>query len=93
MGAQDGARGGAERGISAQQRAAGERKPPGKFATYRGAFARVEAYETPALAPELRRRVGDRAENLQAYEVGVKREMAAAVQTSKLTDPALSNGR
>jgi ribosomal protein S30 len=31
------------------------------------------AYETPALPPELRRRVGDRAENLQAYERRVKR--------------------
>src|SRR5215470_4136992 len=31
------------------------------------------AYETPALPPELRRRVGDRAENLQAYGKRVKR--------------------
>src|SRR5262245_36774027 len=31
------------------------------------------AYETPALPPELRRRVGDRTENLQTYGAGVKR--------------------
>src|SRR5262245_57886683 len=31
------------------------------------------AYETPALPPELRRRAGGRAENLQAYGAGVKR--------------------
>lgn len=30
------------------------------------------AYETPALPPELRRRPGGRAENLQGYETGVK---------------------
>ena len=30
------------------------------------------AYETPALPPELRRRPGGRAENVQGYETGVK---------------------
>ena len=39
------------------------------------------AYETPALPPELRRRAGDRAANLQAYGAGVKRAEAVCEVT------------
>ena len=39
------------------------------------------AYETPALPPELRRRVGDRAENVQAYKARVKRAWVASAVT------------
>src|SRR5262249_14861838 len=77
-----------DRAKSSQRQARDKRKPLGKFAAYRGALICAQAYETPALPPELRRRLRTRAGKLQAYGTRVKRphRLKISVTEGKLVD-------